>query len=428
MKTAQVFGIAPEVREYSYIDRGQLDATLDSLLERSTHVAIKGPSKCGKSWLRQKALNNAVTIQCRHKRPFTDIYVDALSQLGIQMELKSVSKGILKGSVKATGEGGLALLTKVSLEGGAGYDRENAVELQKVGRDVNDLRYVAQLIVKSGRRLVIEDFHYLSVEDRRAFAFDLKALWDYGLFVVIVGVWSETNLLLYLNTDLTGRVHEVSIDWNNDDLKAILEKGGNELNIKFSEPAKAQLAKLAYFNAGILQQLALFTLDEAKITEKRWFTQNVDDLSHIESASMLYADQLNPVYQQFAKNVSSGIKGRRNSTGIYAHALAVILSAPDEELMKGVHARKIFERASKRQSRIQFGNLKTILKNIESLQIDEDGRGLLIAYNDATEEVTVIDRQLLLYRRFATVKWPWEEIINEADQNGGQVEADANGQ
>lgn len=50
------------------------------------------------------------------------------------------------------------------------------------------------------------------------------------------------------------------------------------------------------------------------------------------------------------------------------------------------------------------------------LQVDDDGRGLVLSYNEATAEVSIVDRQLLLYRRYATVKWPWEDMISEADK------------
>lgn len=48
--TAQVFGVTAQVNNYSYVDRDNLDQKLIRLLRRQTHIAIKGPSKCGKSW------------------------------------------------------------------------------------------------------------------------------------------------------------------------------------------------------------------------------------------------------------------------------------------------------------------------------------------------------------------------------------------
>ena len=424
MRTDQVFGISPELREHSYVDRGNLDASIATYLGRTTHVAIRGPSKCGKSWLRQKALADAITVQCRLRKPFAEIYVDALSQLNISILVKENRQGVLKASLSAKGEAGAALLAKVGIDASLGRERTSALEQKIVGHDIDDLRFIAEIIKQSERRLVIEDFHYMSTEDRRNFAFDLKALWDYGVFVVIIGVWCETNLLLHLNTDLSGRVHEIAIDWSQEDLKKILTKGGEALKVQFSDEVQTILTKLAYSNAGILQQLALFTLDEAKIKERGLFTQKVADRALVENAGMFYAEQLNPVYQQFAKRVSAGIRSRQRATGIYAHAMAVIMEATDEELIQGLHARKIYERAAKRESRIQYGNLKTILEKMEDLQIDADGRGLVIGYSPANEEVTIVDRQLLLYRRFATVKWPWEELIREAEKQGGQVEQD----
>ena len=74
----------------------------------------------------------------------------------------------------------------------------------------------------------------------------------------------------------------------------------------------------------------------------------------------------------------------------------------------------IFQKASAREPRIQKGNLRVVLERFEQLQVDDDGRGLVVAYNEATAEITIVDRQLLLYRKYCTMKWPWEDLIAEA--------------
>ena len=56
---------------------------------------------------------------------------------------------------------------------------------------------------------------------------------------------------------------------------------------------------------------------------------------------------------------------------------------------RGLHARQIYDRAVKRQPRIQYSNLKAILDKLPSLQVDEDGRGLILGYSSATEEITL---------------------------------------
>lgn len=66
-----------------------------------------------------------------------------------------------------------------------------------------------------------------------------------------------------------------------------------------------------------------------------------------------------------------------------------------------------------------------MLEKIESLQVDDDGRGLVIAYNDSTGDITAVDRQLLLYRQFCTVRWPWEDLIAEAEAGEQSAPADS---
>lgn len=70
---------------------------------------------------------------------------------------------------------------------------------------------------------------------------------------------------------------------------------------------------------------------------------------------------------------------RQNATGIYAHAVAVVLSASDDNLIRGVPLDRIFDSAHAREPRIQKGNLRTVLERIEELQVDPAGRGLIVA-------------------------------------------------
>ncbi|MBB6635297.1 hypothetical protein [Cohnella thailandensis] len=415
LQTHDVFGLSNKILVNSYVDRGNLDIEVQKYLARPTHLALRGESKCGKSWFRQKNIPNGLIVQCRYGKSVIDIYTDALSQLGIKLIVDESSGSKLKGKIEAETSFGASLLAKIgfkaTLEGEMSQDQKE----KNYGHDINDLRYIAEIIIKSEKKLVIEDFHYLSILERELFSYDLKTLWDYGCFTVIIGVWSQSNLLTYLNQDLSGRIIELSIYWSQTDLVSVIQKGSLALNIKISSIIQEKLIEICYGNVGILQQLLLAFLDEMSIFTKQDGLLNLESIDIFETAAMKYAEQLNPLYQQFARTVSSGIRKREDSTGIYAHAMAVIVESSDNKLINGLNLDEIYRKSRERQPRIQKINMRTILTKLEELQVDKDGRGLVITFNEANDDITAVDRQFLFYRRFLTVRWPWEDLIAEAE-------------
>ena len=95
--------------------------------------------------------------------------------------------------------------------------------------------------------------------------------------------------------------------------------------------------------------------------------------------------------------------------------LWAVMEASEEDLTEGLSTDEIFKVASSRENRIQKPNLRQILRKIGALQVDSDGRGLILSYDDAKDEVTVVDKQLFLYRKYATVQWPWEKILEDVN-------------
>jgi len=426
MKTYEVFGIRPHVNDYSYIDRGQLDREFRKLIDRQqTHVAIRGASKAGKSWLRQRVLADPIVVQCRLTYTTADIYRDALARLDIKLEVEKSTSNAITGKISAAGEAGFKLIAKVTGSGEvAGEHRTTSTEIA-VGKSVDDLEFIASIIRASGRTLVIEDFHYLTPSEQRKFSFDLKTLWDYSTFVVVVGVWISENMLITLNPDLSDRIEELSVTWQEHELKEVFKKGCAKLNLRPTDKLSGALAKISYESVGLLQKLALRLIDdELNISEAAPEGCEIilDNDGAVHDAAMHVAEQLNQLYQAFAKRVCEGIRTRANSTGIYAHAMAVAMDADDIELTAGLSASTIFAKAHARQPRINLGNLKAVLGRFPELQVDEDGRGLVLAYDPQGAKLSVVDKQLLLYRKFATIRWPWEELIVEVSEKEGAFE------
>lgn len=411
--TSQVFGVSAKVLPDSYVVRVSLDRKVTKLLaENAQHLAVRGPSKSGKSWLRRKVMGNPLVVQCLFETTLGDIYTQALSQLGVKLSIESVGKESLKGTVKASSSIGVKLIAYLSGEVSVESSEAEEKKYKEVGRDIGDLSFVAGLINKSGRRLVIEDYHYLSGQVRKTLSAHLKALWDMECNVVIIGVWTSDSYLTTLNPDLEDRLAEIPAEWKPEELCEILEKGGRALNVAFTPPLLGKIVENSFENAGLLQTLTRKILDSVGVEETQEELLELADESLLDAAAAEHAAELDGRFQSFARSVSTGMRTRKESTGIYAYAMDVVLRASDDELRTGISLKHIFDAASAQQPRIKYGNLRRILEKIDHLQVDEEGRGLVITYNSATERVTVVDRRLLLYRRFAKPTWPWQDIIS----------------
>lgn len=417
LKTSQVFGVNTDVNEHSYIDRGNLDNEISRLSNRDRHISLRGESKCGKSWLRQKNFPSAAVVQSRIDFSKDDIFTSILAALDINLKISK--SRTLGGSLEFTGSGeaGWKLIAKAQAAVSANGSFETTEAMQPVGKDANDLRFICEIIRLSGRRVVIEDFHYLSTEVQRQLAHDLKAMWDYGVYVIIIGVWVKRNYLTHLNSDLAGRITEINVYWSIEELASVVKKGSASLCVDFSDEIIAAMVSDCFGNVGLIQTLALETLDQSGVFERSNANQECKDIQKYEDAALTYAEQLEAVYLEFARRVSSGIRQRKGSTKIYAHAMWAIFDSTDDQLISGVDVDTIFSRAHSRQNRIQKGNLRLILKKLDGLQIDDRGKGLVVTFVEQSDSVATVDRSVLFYRKYCTVKWPWQDIIAASDDD-----------
>ncbi|WP_205747865.1 hypothetical protein [Devosia sp. FKR38] len=418
IKTTDVFGLRTTVSEHSYVDRGKLDKALLDLSQQNQHIALKGESKSGKSWLRQRIFQDAVVVQCRVHHLMPDIYTQILAKLDIKIAVQQSSGFGGSMTLEGTAEAGWKWLAKATVTAGGAASADISTEkvTRSVGRNELDIEFIADVIKASGKRIVIEDFHYLSHPVREVFAHELKTLWDYGVYVIIVGIWHRKNYLTFLNGDLALRLTEVNVGWTVEELAKSFQKGCAALNVDVPRAIIERAAKDSYSNIGILQSIALGFLTASGIQEEQEVAPTLADSVKLDDAGMQYADQLAAVYANFAERVSEGIRKRKDATQIYAFALWSIMESPDNEAMQGLSVDWIFQKSHARQPRIQKPNLRKVLRKFYSLQVDDKGKGLVIAFDEGSDVVIIIDKGLLFYRKYRTEPWPWERIAEEAKE------------
>lgn len=416
LKTSDVFGIRTTVSEYSYIDRGQLDSEIQRLSERNQHIALRGESKSGKSWLRQRVFRDANIVACRLNYSADDIYRQILANLDIAVRVERTTTVGGTIQLQGTTELGWKCLAKATGTASATGDAEFQTISRQIGKDEFDFEFLSQVVRSSGRRVIIEDFHYLDPSVQEKLAHELKSFWDFGVYFVVVGVWHRKNYLTHLNPDLAGRITEVEVSWTVNELAQSVYKGAQALNVSIDTRVATRIASDSYSNIGILQSLALSYFERMGIHERQQEARELTSLSEVEDAGMAYADQIEAVYSVFAETVSEGIRKRSNATQIYAFAMWAIMQADDADLIKGLTLDQIFEIANPRQPRIQKQNLRAVLKKFKDLQLDSRGNRLVLAFDDHTDSMILVDKAVLFYRKYSTRKWPWEDMAVEAQK------------
>jgi hypothetical protein len=257
----EVFGVSASIPQYTYVDRSGLDNRFKYSLLRDAHIVLHGGSKQGKTVLRRANLpeDKSSVVQCRASTTCTNIYEQILADVGASVPTSATTKastskeveakgGISVGVPLLKGEGGVA--TTFNTKGGT--DSTSLV----VGAGADSLAFVGKAILQSGKRPIIEDFHYMPEEEKKVLSFDLKALWDMRVFFIIVGIWAEQNLLPYYNGDLSGRIDEIDVQWSNGELEEVLAKGEKALNIVIVPEIRQQIISDASQNVGLLQRIA----------------------------------------------------------------------------------------------------------------------------------------------------------------------------
>lgn len=406
----QVYGIQNDIPKYTYVDRQNLDERLKYLLKTQRHIVIHGASKQGKSSLRKKMIESSeeICIQCLPDKDAKEIIRDILRQLSYKIPIKQIQQieTVILGEIN--GKIANPLVGEVGGKGSLSDKNADTLETKPVEGFENDLNTLKEETQKIKKRIVLEDFHYLSEDARHHLAFYLKALYEYQIYVVIIGIWSEQNLLTYYNSDLSGRIEEIDLNWRNEELENVLEKGEDILRIKIDPNIKANIVKYSFNNVGLTQRLI----------EKFCFNSNIFERQPLFSKKILASDSflekaksdlITDIRQRYIKIHDVFMNGfEETELKVYYNIFKAFTIIPTEDVVSGIHQSKLLEYVTKFNSKIRLSDLVAGLNRIERLQSKRDISPFLIMYNENTRETYLVDREFLFYREFGHPEWEWK--------------------
>lgn len=411
LKLDQVFGIRNTVPEYTYVDRSRLDSKFSYFWSSQKHIVIHGASKQGKSCLRKKNLDdsNCIVIQCLPNMDSDEVWKTALRDLKVSVSIETTEKETDNMSGEATGkiEGKIPLVAGASAAGkiGAIHSDETATSYHSISGYDTDIKYLAEQLIKQNKRLILEDFHYFPEEIRKDIAFHLKALYELNIFVLIIGIWAELDLLAFYNGDLIGRIEEINIGWTKSELFEVLRKGSEALNISFSKDIANEIIDSSFENVGLLQRIAENICMIENIYEKQ---QKTKEISNMESLNKARKKCVADISQRYNKIREVFERGFRSDTElkIYYQIFRLLTDTDDESLINGIPQNDILKKIQGYSTKlIRPGDLTQALDRIERLQASRDITPLLLSYNKSLRSVSLTDREFLFYRKFGDIKW-----------------------
>ncbi|EGQ9065215.1 ATP-binding protein [Vibrio parahaemolyticus] len=428
IKVEDVFGVSVK-QVKSYIEREQVDNKFIEALKSDKQIIVYGSSKQGKTALVKKYIDydDNIVISLSPKHTLKDIYQTILRKSGITLRT-SYTKGSGQSSTakgKARIQGAIALVLKGTAE--VGLDRstnhsstENYDEIEFNLELPDD---VADIINRHGNKkvVILENFHYLSEEVQKDFAYDLRTFQELKVRFVIVGVWKESNRLSQFNGELQDRIDEIPVEpWTNEDFLRIIAKGEQELNIKFATTIKHLCLDNSFASVGVFQELLRLTCINFGIF-------NRGDNAFIDSEDSFnkaLAEKTNDYSERHLKNLEAIASGNNTQVQkdkplpffMHYYIVTDILSQGYDAIKNGGMTKLCMMHSIKqkhhRSNDLRGGHLTTALKGLVELQSNKSINPPVIAYDATSKKIKVVDSTFYFFLKNADLDDVIDEITN----------------
>ncbi len=285
------------------------------------------------------------------------------------------------------------------MEGEAKRSKQLEFRYEFIGYDFSEAQSIGELLqrVRFKRYVVIENFHYLSAETQKQLAFDLKTFHEIGIRFIILGIWREANLLLQFNNDLQDRIIEIPVEpWLSQDLKTVVERGCQKLNIEITSVIVDKFIESAYGNVGLFQEfLKIFCL-HCGVKETLDAKQTLSAMMAVKST---FDDKLRDQRNTFLQSLT-GIAARSrtrtdtDSLILPYYLVKVILQVDLQQLRDGIDKKTLLEllrNAHHREdkSTIRNGDVTNLLNHLPSLQ--ENMQPPLLYFDGNARRLKVVD-------------------------------------
>lgn len=391
-KSREVFGQTRGI-PLNYVEREDVDRLFKDSLTSNQHIVIHGSSKQGKTSLRKHNLreDQFILIHCSNQWDIGKLNAQILKQAGF--ELHESRETTFEGKAKMKASFSFLKLFEAGGEGELGGSESNAYKSLEL--DVYDSNDIIKSLEEIGfdKLIILEDFHYLDEITQENFAFQLKAFHEISSYTfIIVGVWLEENKLTLLNGDLAGRMFSINADkWTHDQMKHVITKGEDLLNIHFSHQLKTKIIQHSLGSVFLLQEICKGICDEAGIYETQKRKINLIKEYNVFNITKKLILQRSGRYDSFLMIVAGGRDDEYKNS--YKNILNSLLSVSTEDRIKGISFDFLYsDIVESVDNNLNESDLYNILKRLSLLQREKKIKPRIIDYDFTNSKLNIVDK------------------------------------
>jgi hypothetical protein len=403
-----VYGLTRRRLPLTYVERPQVDARFINELGRDNHIVVYGSSKQGKTSLLLRTLqeDDFVVVQCSTEWTKEKLYAAILKEVGVtitESATRSKSRSDeLGGEIEAEVSASVFARIRTKLTGKMTDTNGESVTEKSIPIDLSSAADMMHLLaeVEFKKFIVVEDFHYLSVEVQKAFASDLKAFYERSeILFIIVGVWLEANRLIVYNGDLAHRLTSIPADkWEDDELAQVVRAGEPLMNASFSPEVVGAVVARAQKNVGQLQE----ALRQMFIGRNIYATPEervvFDDVEEVGAAYTYVAEQLAGRYANSITKFSEGLRDQK--LHMYKWIMHAVISATPAERRAGLKANDIVRHVQQSHplgEAVYPNNIQAALSNVAKVQSHAEITPIIFDYDLTHKRLTIVDNGLHVY-------------------------------
>lgn len=409
-QTDQVFGVSNE-QIMTYIEREKVDNVFIEGIKRNKHIVVYGASKQGKTALTNKHLKEAdyIKVNCSYNSQTVDIYNSILRQLNFEFEVSKETTISISGEPKI----GLKAKFKIPLVGGiegsaelgGSIEKDTAKTYKYIEYNLELAQDVSELLIISHfkKRIILENFHYLTQETQRQLSIDLRVFEDYNILFIILGIWREKNRLVQYNGDLVDRLIEIPVEpWIEADLLNIAIKGEKLLNVSFYDIIN-EILTTTFDSVGVFQELCKEVCYSAGVFETSKQPISLK-YQHLSSA---IDKKLGDYSSRHVRAIESFVEQKAKSSDdvplyIAYYFILVVLQSDFATIMEGFKRRILQDKIKKihhRPDDVRASDIGYFLQNLIGNQIKKEINPPIFDYDNNTASIKIIDSTFYFFLR-----------------------------